>query len=91
MWEKLSISGWARKLGGGDGKGGDPMTLQEAQVFAAIAQCDRSVEILVALQDIQARVHRMELFIESHFPDYNERSRRQLLALQNGSVHGPQH
>jgi hypothetical protein len=79
--ERHTIRGWARRISGDD----ELLTLEEAQVLAAIATNDRLVEVRDALQDVQARLTRLELFMGVAIPGYDEQVRARL-AGPNGTA-----
>ena len=84
--ERHPIKSWARRLSGES----EPLTLQEAHALAAIAQTDRSLEMLTVLQDIQARLTRLEIFVANMVPEYDDYARRELhQALTNGQTTPP--
>lgn len=78
MDEKRTIHNWAARLSMED----EPLTLQEAQAFAMVSASDRLVECRTALQDMQMRLTRLELYIAAHFHDYTATTRA---ALKNGT------
>lgn len=78
--ERRTIKNWGARLGAPD----EMLTFDEAQMLASLVTCDRLAEILTALQDIQARLTRMELFIARTFPAYDQENTRMLKALSNG-------
>lgn len=69
--ERRPIKAWASRLSGE----GEPLTMAEAQLLAQIAATDRLLECLTALQDIQMRLHRIELFMAANVPGYDEQTR----------------
>lgn len=69
--ERRPIRSWASRLGGD----GEPLTLAEAGLLAQIAAADRLLECLTALQDMQMRLHRIELFLAANVPGYDEQTR----------------
>jgi len=62
--DKRTMQGWGRLLG-------DPetqVTFEEAQLVAQMAATDRLYEMGAALIDLQARIIRMECWLEDHLP-----------------------
>jgi hypothetical protein len=57
--------------------------LAEAQALAAMAATDKLLEALTALQDIQMRLTRLELYAQQVAPEYERITRRQ--ALREGA------
>lgn len=80
--ERRTIKNWGARLSAAD----EPLTLTEAQAFATMSTSDLLLEIRNALQDIQCRLTRLEIFVGSTVPDYDARTRRlAMAAAQNGS------
>lgn len=71
MSDSRPIEAWASRLGGK----GEPLTMEEAQLYTAIAQCDRLFEIRDSLQDVQCRLTRLEHVVRTLVPNYDERAR----------------
>jgi hypothetical protein len=62
------MKAWASRLS----SDGEPLTMQEAALLAQIAACDRLLEVRDALQDVQCRLQRIELFIAHTTPGYDQ-------------------
>lgn len=72
--ERRTIRNWAARLSAQD----EPLTLEEAQLLAAISASDRLLEVRDALQDVQMRLTRMECFLAAAVPGYDQAARRAL-------------
>lgn len=72
------IRAWASRLSGE----GEPLTMAEAGLLAQIAATDRLLECLTALQDIQMRLTRLEVFVARVFPGYDAQTTGVLKALE---------
>ena len=75
--ERRPIKSWGSRLGGE----GEPLTLEEASLLAALSQADRLLECVTALQDIQMRLTRLELFVSAVAPGYEGMTRRPALSV----------
>jgi Leu/Phe-tRNA-protein transferase len=62
------MKAWASRLCGES----EPLTMQEAALLAQIAACDRLLETRDAIQDIQCRLQRIELFLAHTVPGYDQ-------------------
>lgn len=82
MEEKRTIKNWAARLSAPD----EPLTLAEAQTLASISCADRLLECLTALQDLQMRLTRLELFVAAIAPDYEKSSRAVRPMLVDGTA-----
>ncbi len=79
MEEKHLIHKWAKLLQD------EPVTRDEAQLYTLISANDRLMELLVAFQDIQMRLTRLEAYMAAKAPGYQQEVSRHLAALQTGS------
>lgn len=77
MTQKRTLHGWGAALSIKD----EPLTLAEAQALASLMAADRLMECLAALQNVEARLTRLELYVRSRDPEYDGRTH---LALTNG-------
>lgn len=66
--ERMSMRGWGRWMGDLD----QPNTFEEAQLHAALLMVDQLAEVVTKTQDIQMRLARIEIWIESNDPDYGK-------------------
>jgi hypothetical protein len=69
--ERHSIKAWAARLSAD----GEALTLEEAQLLAAIAAADRLLEMRDAVSDVQARLTRLELYLAATVPGYDPATR----------------
>lgn len=74
MTDKHLIHKWAKLLQD------EPVTMEEAQLFTLISANDRLTEMLGALQDMQSRLTRLELYLAAHLPDYEPTAKRMLIS-----------
>lgn len=69
--ERHGMKGWGTKLGA-DLQ--EPKTMPEAQLLAIMSIADRMFELITLFQDIQARLTRIEVFLEETVPTYSQTS-----------------
>jgi len=69
--DRRTIRNWASRLSAAD----EPLSLEEASLLAAISANDRLVELLGAMQDVQVRLTRLEVFAAATIPGYDEQTR----------------
>lgn len=74
--DRRTVKDWAAELSAAD----EPLSLDEVQALAAIAQSDRLLELLTAVQDVQIRLTRLELYLLATAPGY-DRTTRELAEL----------
>jgi len=82
--DRRTIRNWASRLSAAD----EPLSLEEASLLAAISANDRLVELLGAMQDVQVRLTRLEVFAAATIPGYDEQTRSLAKALANGNGGG---
>lgn len=73
--ERLTMKGWGQRLSAED----IPQTLSEAQLTALIVCSDRLLQMATALDNLQDRIARIEIWIEQTSPSYRasrEQTRR---------------
>lgn len=75
--DRRTIKNWAARLSAPD----EPLTLEETRTLAAISTADRQLECLIALQNIQARLTRLELWAVANIPGYDAQTRALMQAL----------
>lgn len=75
--ENRTIKNWAHRLSGE----GETLTLAEAHLLASIAATDRLLECVTALQDVQMRLTRIEMWMEATLPQYGPVTRSAARAL----------
>jgi hypothetical protein len=70
--ERKTVTAWAAQLTAP----GERLTLDEVQAIAAIAASDRLLELLHAVQDVQMRLTRLELYLLATAPGYDQTTRQ---------------
>jgi hypothetical protein len=69
--ERHGMKGWGMRLGA-DMQ--EPKTMEEAQLLATMTINDKLYELVTILQDLQARMTRLEVFVEETIPAYSRTS-----------------
>lgn len=69
--ERHGMKGWGSKLGA-DMQ--EPKTMEEAQLLATMTINDKLYEMVTILQDLQARLTRLEVYVEERAPGYTQTS-----------------
>lgn len=70
--ERHTMKGWGARLSPED----TPQTLEEAQTTALIVCSDRLLHILTALENLQDRMARLEIWISETSPSYRSSRER---------------
>jgi hypothetical protein len=73
--ERHGMKGWGMRLGA-DMQ--EPKTMEEAQLLATMTINDKLYEMVTILQDLQARLTRLEVFVEETIPAYSRTSAYQV-------------
>lgn len=79
--ERHSIKAWAARLSAD----GEALTLEEAQLLAAIAAADRLLDLRDAVSDVQARLTRLERYLAATVPEYDRRGRELAGGVMNAT------
>lgn len=66
------MPGWGRRLAGGEGE--EPKTLNEAQLTALMTIADRIYGVEISLKNIEARLLRVERWLDTNVASYRQTS-----------------
>lgn len=81
MADRRTIEGWGAILN----VPGEPLAMDEAMLLN-LGHMNARLEVAVtALQDMQARLTRIELFLAASVPGYDDRVRQAVFALSEGA------
>lgn len=81
--ERHGMQSWGMRLGA-DMQ--EPKTMEEAQLLATMTINDKLYEMVAILQDVQARLTRLEVYVEENAPGYTRTSAYQALSQADDDV-----